>query len=45
MIIESISATFYNLQDDGSILCEKREDCPVDVPDKVIIMIKIKVGG
>jgi len=27
-------AAFYNLQDDGSILCEKREDCPDDVPDK-----------
>ena len=36
------SAAFYNLQDDGSILCEKREDCPDDVPDKVTIAIKKK---
>merc|ERR1712227_390993 len=25
---------FYNLQEDGGILCEKREDCPEDIPDK-----------
>jgi len=24
---------FYNLQEDGSILCEKTEDCPDDVPN------------
>ena len=44
LIIESISALFYNLQDDGSILCEKREDCPDDVPDKVTIKIKLAGG-
>jgi len=25
---------FYDLQEDGSILCETREDCPDDIPDK-----------
>merc|ERR1712168_1188078 len=28
------TTAFYDLQEDGSILCEKREDCPEDIPDQ-----------
>ena len=26
---------FYDLQEDGTILCDKKADCPADVPDQV----------
>ena len=38
--MKSVSGTegkFYDLQEDGSILCETREDCPDDIPDKVVM--------
>merc|ERR1719331_2459158 len=28
------AAKFFNLQEDGSILCDTKEDCPDDIPDK-----------
>ena len=27
---------FYDLQEDGTILCDKKADCPADVPDQVL---------
>ena len=45
LTIES-AAAFYDLQEDGSILCEKREDCPEDIPDQVTTGMKIvKMAG
>ena len=34
--VRHTDAKFFDLQEDGSILCEKREDCPDDIPEVVI---------
>ena len=43
----SIAAKFFDLQEDGSIECETKADCPDDVLiiDKVDIIMKINKDG